>query len=207
MTINELNIICNAVDKINSIFELVSWSGGWQKKLMNDSNDFTQNEIESMLSVCNNSMIWDEILESQLKLSKFNNPKYLEKMIANCIILNQANCLVYSSLIFAKLWREFPLFERNNLSIAASKNDNHVILLCDNKITKTTLVIDVWLKFILSNECGFVGEYGKYIDLLSTTSRFKYYDFNIDSVMTEICRNIDFLNIESEVKNGINKAS
>lgn len=198
--IEVFNAIAYAIENVNKAFTLPPWSAWDYKQSLDDifnqdikidKDLFTEFEIKSITKILENYEDFAELVSYKNLLVKTNNPKFVEKYIHKCLFLNQANCYIYAVVLFVFLYKILSLWDRNLLKIYYLDKDNHVILVYGNDL-KTGIIIDLWLKWWLNNECGYVGNYENYVKILNETNKFHYFDFIYDPAATEICRNVNF---------------
>lgn len=198
--IEVFNAIAYAIDNVNKAFTLPAWST-WDYKqsledifnsdIQIDKDLFTEFEIKSIIKILENYEDYKELISFKNSLVETKNPIWVEKYIHKCLILNQANCYIYAVVLFVFLYKILSLWDRNLLKIYYLDKDNHVILVYGNDL-KTGIIIDLWLKWWLNNEYGYVGNYENYVKILNETNKFHYFDFIYDPAATEICRNVNF---------------
>ena len=197
--IEVFNAIAYAVENVNKVFTLPPWSVWDYKQSLNDlahsieiSRDlFSELEIKSIIKILENIEDYNEISDINKELTKTKNPKLLEKYIKKCLILNQANCYIYAVVLFVFLYKILSLWDRNLLKIYYIDTDNHVFLVLGDDL-ESGIIIDLWIKWWLNNECGYVGNFQNYVKILRETNKFHYFDFKYGFENTELCRNINF---------------
>ena len=82
-------------------------------------------------------------------------------------------------------------WDRCVLQIYCRDRENYVIVVYGDDL-ESGIIIDLWVKWWLNNDCGYVGNFQNYVKILNETNKFHYFDFIYDSAATEICRNVNF---------------
>ena len=115
-----------AVDNVNKVFQLPPWSAWDYKQSLDDifnpdiqidKNLFTELEIQSIIKILENFEDYKELISFKNSLVETKNPKWVEKYIHKCLILNQANCYIYAVVLFVFLYKILSLWDRNLLKI------------------------------------------------------------------------------------------